>query len=437
MTSSNNVLHPEDAHELETTGLLSASINGKRKISSSTILSTLSSSSGATSNSGYSDSHSFEVEIPDSLKSKETYVFLGLRIETAEMLWRRWSEVDEDAREPDGPVGFLDIATQHIRNQDNNVDDEGKDWNAVLSGWGVDDDLREVILDPEFDDLRYTASAAFWVVDTFEMRYRGLEAISESSRKRQRKMQELRKCEVRKAGGQFEPSTETLGMRDGGREETPEPLYHEAFPAHTPGTTRVYRGGDMESLKKVFNPLTGKSNLLAIQSMWPIDFRGLVAGPTLYFGLEEQVGRRCARYAKNRSGVSIVAVIYMDVKNSFIDYWKPYVLRGGDEWKQIVYESRRRNRYPDHLSHLQNHPLFIGYIFRTHHSPIEKLDSWTELTDHNIMKIEEEIFNKDSGTRETAAVKATQYVFNGQAIITALEKEVDVGYIKEKPKLQT
>lgn len=437
MTSSNNVLHPEDAHELETTGLLSASINGKRKISSSTILSTLSSSSGATSNSGYSVSHSFEVEIPDSLKSKETYVFLGLRIETAEMLWRRWLEVDEDAREPDGPVGFLDIATQHIRNQDNNVDDEGKDWNAVLSGWGVDDDLREVILDPEFDDLRYTASAAFWVVDTFEMRYRGLEAISESSRKRQRKMQELRKCEVRKAGGQFEPSTETLGMRDGGREETPEPLYHEAFPAHTPGTTRVYRGGDMESLKKVFNPLTEKSNLLAIQSMWPIDFRGLIAGPTLYFRLEEQAARRYARYAKNRSGVSIVAVIYMDVNNSFIDYWKPYVLEGGDEWKQIVYESRRRNRYPDHLSHLQNHPLFIGYIFRTHHSPIEKLDSWTELTDHNIMKIEEEIFNKDSGTWETAAVKATQYVFNGQAIITALEKEVDVGYIKEKAKLQT
>lgn len=333
MTSSNNVLHPEDAHELETTGLLSASINGKRKISSSTILSTLSSSSGARSNSGYSDSYSFEVEIPDSLKSKETYVFLGLRIGTAEMLWRRLLEVDEDSREPDGPVGFLDIATQHIRNQDNNVDDEGKDWNAVLSGWGVDDDLREVILDPEFDDLRYTASAAFWVVDTFEMRYRGLEAISESSRKRQRKMQELRKCGVREAGGQFEPSTETLGMRDGGREETPEPLYHEAFPAHTAGTIRVYRGGDMESLKKVFNPLTGKPNLLAIQSMWPIDFRGLIAGPTLYFGLEEQAARRYARYAKNRSGVSIVAVIYMDVNNSFIDYWKPYVLEGGDEWK--------------------------------------------------------------------------------------------------------
>lgn len=187
MTSSNNVLHPEDAHELETNGLLSA------PITSSTILTTSSSSSGETSNSGYNDDYRFEVEIPDSLKSKETYVFLGLTMEKAEMLWRRWLKVDEDAREPDGPVGFIDIATQHIRNQNNDVDDKGKDWDAVLSGWGIDDDLREVILDPEFDDLRYTASAAFWVVDTFEMRYRGLEAISESSRKRQRKMQELRK----------------------------------------------------------------------------------------------------------------------------------------------------------------------------------------------------------------------------------------------------
>lgn len=48
-----------------------------------------------------------------------------------------------------------------IRNQDINVDDEGKDWNAVLSGWGIDDGLREAILDSEFDDLRYTASTAF------------------------------------------------------------------------------------------------------------------------------------------------------------------------------------------------------------------------------------------------------------------------------------
>ena len=94
------------------------------------------------------------------------------------------------------------------------------------------------------------------------------ESSRKRQRKRQRKMQELRKSGVRKAGGKFEPSTETLGMRGGGREETPEPLYHEAFPAHTPGTTRVYRGGDMESLKKGFNPLTGKPNPLAVQSMW-------------------------------------------------------------------------------------------------------------------------------------------------------------------------
>ena len=87
----------------------------------------------------------------------------------------------------------------------------------------------------------------------------------------------------------------------------------------------------MESLKKVFDPLTEKPDLLAVQSIWPTNFRGLIADPTLYFGLEEQVDRRYVRYAKNRSGVSMVAVIYMDVKNSFIDHWKPYILRGGDE----------------------------------------------------------------------------------------------------------
>lgn len=71
------------------------------------------------------------------------------------------------------------------------------------------------------------------------------------------------------------------GMKGENREETPKPLYHEAFPAHTPGTIRVYRDNDMKSLKKVFNPLTEKPNLLAVQSIWPTDFRGLVASPTL------------------------------------------------------------------------------------------------------------------------------------------------------------
>ena len=72
-----------------------------------------------------------------------------------------------------------------------------------------------------------------------------------------------------------------------------------------------------------------------------------------------------------------------------------------------------------------------------HHSSIEKLDSWTELTDHNNVKIEEDVYNQDTGTWETAAAKATQYVFNGQDIIAALEQEADVGYIKEKANLQT
>ena len=60
---------------MEKSGLLSAPANGKRKISSSTILTVSSSPLGATEDSPYSDS--FEIKLLDSLKSKEAYAFLG------------------------------------------------------------------------------------------------------------------------------------------------------------------------------------------------------------------------------------------------------------------------------------------------------------------------------------------------------------------------
>ena len=65
----------DSVETIEKSSLLSTPVNGKRKISSSTILATSSGSLGATEDSPYSDS--FETKFLNSLKRKEAYIFLG------------------------------------------------------------------------------------------------------------------------------------------------------------------------------------------------------------------------------------------------------------------------------------------------------------------------------------------------------------------------
>lgn len=142
-------------------------------------------------------------------------------------------------------------------------------------------------------------------------------------------MQELGKSGTRDVGAQFEASTEisTSGLRGGGREESLGLSYHQDFPSHMSGTTRGYRGGDKESFKQLFDLMTGNPHRLATQSMWPTDFCGLIAGPMLYSALQGHVASRHARYTTNRSGLSVTAVVHMDVRNLFLDHRKPHILQ--------------------------------------------------------------------------------------------------------------
>lgn len=47
---------------------------------------------------------------------------------------------------------------------------------------GVAKVLRNAIFMPEFDDLRYTQSAQYWIIDAFAMRFGSLEGLTERIR---------------------------------------------------------------------------------------------------------------------------------------------------------------------------------------------------------------------------------------------------------------
>lgn len=162
------IIPPDVAHYFEVRGLMEPVCENKRKFS----LSTLASSSFSSTSKHCPVAF---IEIPEALYSKETYEFMGLTEEVACKVWKRYS-----ARDPAMPDSFLQFAQYHI--EMNNVPDAytgSDDWDACMEHMGVTKALRNAILIPEFEDLRYTQSAKHWVIDAFEMRFGSLESLTE------------------------------------------------------------------------------------------------------------------------------------------------------------------------------------------------------------------------------------------------------------------
>lgn len=131
------------------------------------------------------------VDIPDELISLATLRYIGYREDTASMLWERWNHwpPGEPVREVDDDVGgmpFIEFAIGYIQGPHRDTWEENDQaWRTCMNSLGVSDELQDAILDPIFREIRLGDSCVFWVVDSMQMRYRGLEEIQQTSRERE------------------------------------------------------------------------------------------------------------------------------------------------------------------------------------------------------------------------------------------------------------
>lgn len=118
------------------------------------------------------------IGIPEALYSKETYEFMGLTKKAASEVWERYN-----SRDPDMSDSFLQFAQYYVQmNNEPDAYTESDNWDVCMENMGVTKALREAILMPAYEDLRYTQSAKYWVIDTFEMRFGSLEILAEEMR---------------------------------------------------------------------------------------------------------------------------------------------------------------------------------------------------------------------------------------------------------------
>ena len=415
--SYDHTIHPAEVGRLEKLGFLRKANNGMREISSSTIFSESSDSTGP-SESG----PPYAIEIPEMITSQAALRYVGFSDEAAATVWNIW-----ETRPADFPFTLEQTAVRSIKSS--TIDAEGleDDWRGLMETWGIKESLIDRILAPEFSDIRTSRSAKFWITQCMTRLWRSLERIQRASRQRLLKHKHGVNS-MRRVGAEWPvhlaPSvlSPALRLRGGAIPEASEAS------ENTPGSLILYRGMDYAPTKGLVDEDTGEYNLQRIYDDPPTDFRG-GAGYIVYFALEKAMAERYAKYIKHMVGVERTCILEMEIPNSLITQMEPVVLRYGDAWKKILWASRRSEKYPKPLSHFQGKPLYIGDTCHSHTKTIANMSSWQNMTRDNLLTIDEQVKGAD-GKWTTIRKAGTQFAFFGDDMQETLEKKCSFRVLK-------
>ncbi|KAJ6256303.1 hypothetical protein Dda_8801 [Drechslerella dactyloides] len=172
------IIHDDTVKALELAGLTSPPINGKRKISTLMV---------APSVPGYMTCDtalqtitdidpSSVMEIPVYFESQETLEFIGFSPEMAAVIWDRYSHLPYDEEMDDS---FKTFVKRWLEDSPSDALMAGDDYAAALQGLGIGERLSAVIMMEEYEDLLYTSSCKFWVLESVMGALESLERLDE------------------------------------------------------------------------------------------------------------------------------------------------------------------------------------------------------------------------------------------------------------------
>ncbi|KAI9774715.1 MAG: hypothetical protein M1839_001676 [Geoglossum umbratile] len=401
----------------ESRRLISPIRNNYRRISTATISPPSSrsvSSSSSSPSQSVSSEHfdaSFvnkevdEVEIPAVLHSIETYMYIGFTYNRAKILWDRYVTVVDEAFDGD----FFDYVKWHF--EDTRVPDattSTDDWNACMIAMGVNEKLRTDILLPEFDDIRFTATCKYWVLDAMEICFRALKGMDDRLR-----MEGVRLKQLQKMAGSIsespplpsstsyeltanllssEPQATTLSPSCGVMSGQPTPLVATTYaaPSNLQHHTMLWRAGDRVLSEAFYNKETQKIKLLAISTI-PGDFSG--QKKLTYWTPQRETADRYAQWTKHKVDISEIVIIQVAVPESLIKalavkyLWYRETQMPREEWRKFVYHSRRAEDLPPELHYIEQCDLLIGHIATGVNRKFESLDHWNQIKDEDVLTI--------------------------------------------------
>lgn len=435
-----SVLASADVEELFAAGLISPSTsNGTRRVHKRRLnrssdeeyshvpLTPISSTSSSSVTETY-------VTIPEVLISLATLKYLGYTDAAANEIWDRWSnwpsgppgryEVDDD-----GEIPFIDVAVGHLsrfRDQDT-WNDHDRPWFDFMELCGINLESQTALMDPIYKRIRLTESCYFWMRDTIEMRYRGLEAIQRASRERAMATNRANTRPGHSSSDRQDRSSTSGGPSGSAQESaqrsisgtmrmTPGISSNSAFSKackssqNIPGTIILYKGLDQARLNGFHDENTGA--IVAwhkMQSSPPTDFLGSLG---YYFTVHRDIAEYYACYAKRRDSVQSVVIVEVVIPNHKIEslsstqlqktYWP------SEEWKKLVWHCRNGIKLPSELRKYKQASLIIGTIAKKPNKAFTRMDTFAQIDESCVLK------TKDG-------CDAIQYVFDNDEGVEILE----------------
>ncbi|KAG5923203.1 hypothetical protein E4U42_005019 [Claviceps africana] len=333
------------------------------------------------------DSHA---DIPQVLDSFATIKYLGFTEEKASSLWSSWTRERQDYDRDLGIIPFIELIIGHVEpnHEDDAWTDDDEEWYRFMASHGINQELQAAIMDPRFKEVRLRASCFYWIKDTLETRYLGLEDIQQASYERVRALQRHRQ----------RPEGSRSGQPPVADEPAPTVTSEAAAEAANaiPGFTTLFRGMSTARMDHLRSSGDSPVNALDFQKSHESgsDFvpRNNVG---IFFSVDREIAVLYALYAKRRHKDHSACLVQIRVPNSAIEslsheqlqriYWDP---TGNDKtWEKVVFNCRQRTTLPrEFRSRFSQAILLIGTIARRPNHFYQRLDSYEQITPNEVMR---------------------------------------------------
>ncbi|KAJ9299331.1 hypothetical protein DTO271G3_2953 [Paecilomyces variotii] len=368
--------------------------------------------------------------IPVALISYETLVYVGLSEAKATELWNQWTSwpAHGPLRETDldnggWVVSFKDFIIGSFENRADAVEDNDQEWRACLNGCGIAVDVQNAIMDPRFKYLRLSQSCLYWINDTVNMRYAGLEDIQRSSLEREMQLQRIAtRPGGNKGGRQGGSNIATESSSSAGQGERHVTGFQQqntpgigldiwgstsAIAARdAPGHTVLFKALDQGRIAGLSDETATLDRISTLLSSAPSDFSGTRS--LFYFTQDHHVAEYYAAYAKRRANYESIVIACVRIPNAAIEslsasdiqciYWP------SNEWKELIWRSRTVKSLPLYLRKYRQAILVIGTVSRKPDSVYHAMNSSQQVTETCLFQV------GPSGQNNLTV----QYVFSGE-----------------------
>ena len=305
------------------------------------------------------------IEIPVELYSPQSYQFMGFTKERALDLFERFENGYDDSLDEGG--FFLDIAVGFLSYDTTNAHDDGNDWIAAMNVMGIDHELREAIMTPEYRDIRLTKDLISWLVESIEINFESLDSMN---------------LIIEKSLDKLEADPTLSHLREGA-DTVIDPLVPQ-------GHSRLYKSFFVRRIDGagIENSVFDLSRILSPPRS---DFASTRCA--LYFTPQKWLAVRYAEYARKNVRIADVRTIEVHIPDIHFEEATRLDLAYGDEWRKLIFYSRKGMYYPDDVrKYYSRQEIITGPIAHNYNDGFAKMEDWGRVTDkHMLLSSEGEV----------------------------------------------